>query len=348
MEAFKRNYWLHRITGGENAWPIASPLLEKEKFISIGWSDFSEDSFAADVQSRGMDAIVDRYNHDGWDLSRNRWCLWRFIHEMKKGDYVIVPSWGKFSVYEIYDDNVLSNQSHDILFGKWGDEAPTYDGKYIYNKQGGYIDLGFYRKVKPIALDIPRSEYAGSKLVARMKNRKTNIDISDLEKEIERTLIAYWKKRPINLKANILKNITESTFKQIKSTLTPDKLEKLVGWYMKSLGAEWVITPAKNGSPTEQGDADREARFEKLKLIIMVQVKKHSGTTSEWAVQQIKAYKENNNRSDDYTTLLWVISTCDQFSEDAIALAKANGVRLINGREFTQLILESGLSGMDI
>ena len=344
----ERRYWLHRITGGDNAWPIALHLLGKDMFISIGWSDFSEDSFAANVQSRGMDAIVDRYNDEGWDLSRNRWCLWRFIHEMKRGDYVIVPSWGKFSVYEIANDDILSNQSHGVLFGAWGDDAPTYDGKYIYNKQGDSIDLGFYRKVVPIALDIPRSDYAGSKLVARMKNRKTNIEISDLEKEIERTLIAYENNAPINLNANILKTITESTFNQIKATLTPDKLEKLVEWYMKSLGAEWVKTPAKNDSPTEQGDADREARFEKLKLIIMVQVKKHSGTTDEWAVQQIKAYQENNDRSDDYTTILWVISTCDQFSPMCVALAHKYGVRLINGREFTQMILESGLRGMDI
>ena len=80
----------------------------------------------------------------------------------------------------------------------------------------------------------------------------------------------------------------------------------------------------------------------------MVQAKRHEDTTSDWAVEQITAYKDNNKPSDDYSTIMWVISTCDKFSEDAIKKAKDNGVRLIDGREFTKLILESGLNGMNV
>ena len=353
-----RNYWLHRITGGANALPVALRLLSKNEedagkqsrdfYISIGWSDFSSDKFVQDVLYGDISVIEEQYKKYKYPKSRNRWCLWRFIHEMKKGDYVVVPSWGVFGVYEIVDNDVISNQSASYLFKGWGSETPSFDGKYIRNKQKNVIDLGFYRRVVPIATNISRSDYADPKLVARMKNRKTNIDIHDLEYEILQALKAYAAKKPINLKANILKSTTTSTFRQIKKTLTPDKLEKLVEWYMKSLGAEWVKTPAKNGSPTEKGDADKEAVFEKLKLIIMVQVKKHDGTTNEWAVQQITAYKENSTRSDEYTSMMWVISTCDRYNKAAQKFAHENGVRLINGREFAGMILEAGLNGMEI
>lgn len=348
-----RNYWLHRITGGENALPVAWQLLHRkvadERYLSIGWSDFSEDSFANDVRQRGIDAINERYNKDEWEFSRNRWSLWRFIHKMRKGDYVIVPSWGTFSVFEIIDDIVLSNESYSqIDFEDWSGNVIEYDGKYLRDTNNNEIDLGFYRRVKVVVEDIERSKYADADLISRMKIRQTNADINDLWESVENAIIAYDAKKPINLKENILSDIIENTFVQIKKTLDADKFEKLVEWYLESLGATWTTTPAKNGSKTEEGDVDKVAYFEKLKLIVMVQAKRHEDITGDWAVQQITAYKDNNKPSDDYSTIMWVISTCDQYSDKAIRQAQDNGVRLINGREFTQMILENGLNGMDL
>ena len=37
------NYWLHRITGGDNAIPLSEELFKKG-YISIGWSDFSDEA----------------------------------------------------------------------------------------------------------------------------------------------------------------------------------------------------------------------------------------------------------------------------------------------------------------
>ena len=50
-------YWLHRITGGENALGFAHPLLFTHHFLSIGWSDFSSDAFIMQVQTEGETAI---------------------------------------------------------------------------------------------------------------------------------------------------------------------------------------------------------------------------------------------------------------------------------------------------
>lgn len=344
----ERHYWLHRITGGENARPIAERLLENNHYLSIGWADLSYDDLIKDVKNEKWEEVRTWFEDEGYSLAYSAWCLIRFIKDMKPGDYVVVPSWGVFSVYEIVDNEVLSNESADSLFQDWGEGAPYFDEKkYLRNIKGDTIDLGFYRKVKLIEKDIPRSDYAKANLISRMKIRQTNACIDDLGEQVLEAITAHKAQQPINLKSNILQNTIESTLGQIQQIVDPDKLEALVEWYMKSLGAEWVKTPAKNGTPTDKGDADREARFEKLKHIIVVQVKKHKETTGDWAVQQILAYKENTH-FDDYSVAMWVISTCDQFSQEAIELAEKFGVRLIDGREFTQMILENGLNGMEI
>lgn len=348
-----RNYWLHRITGGENALPVAWQLLYNkdadEHYLSIGWSELSSDILVKEAKAGNRAAVRSLFEAEKYSLSYSAWCLIRFIKDMQPGDYVVVPSWGKFSVYEIEDDVVLSNESADgIHFVDWDGNEPQFKDGYLYTQDDKTIDLGFYRKVKPVEVDIPRAEYAEADLISRMKIRQTNADINDLWEQVEKAIVAKRADKPINLKSNILENIVENTFEQIKKTLDADKFEKLVEWYLRSLGATWTTTPAKNGSTTEEGDADRVAYFEKLKLVVMVQAKRHEDTTSDWAVQQITAYRDNNKPSDDYSTIMWVISTCDKFSEEAIKKAKDNGVRLIDGREFAKLILESGLNGMYI
>jgi len=353
MEAPNRNYWLHRITGGSYALPVAWQLLHKENvdehYLSIGWSDLSYDGLIKDVKDGNWDAVREWFEEEGYSLSYSAWCLIRFIKDMQPGDYVVVPSWGTFSVYEIADDVVLSNQScSNIHFEDWNGKIPQMKDSCLRDEKENAIDLGFYRKVKPVEVDIPRAEYAEAALISRMKIRQTNAGINDLAKDVLEAIEAYRAKKPINLKSKILDNAIESTFEQIKKIIDPDKFEQLIEWYLITLGASKVETPAKNETPTEMGDADKVAYFDKLKLAIMVQAKRHDNTTDAWAVQQIRAYHKNNSVSDDYSTILWVVSTCDEFSDEAISLAKANEVRLINGREFTQMILENGLSGMDL
>ena len=341
-------YWLHRITGGDNALEFAHPLLFTHNYLSIGWSDFSEDAFVLDVKNKGENAINEAMQNAGWGLPRNRWNLWRFIKGMTKGDIVVVPTWGDFSLFEIADDEVLSNESMDAaIYQDWnGNKASRNENGYFQNEAGNIIDLGFYRKVKPVLLHIPREGYADQELYSRMKIRQTNADISDLKESIEYAQKAFEDKKPINLKEQIVEETAPKLLALIEKFTNDLKFEDLVGWYLESLGAR-VETPSKNESCTEDGDADKVGYFENIKTAIMVQVKKHEGTTDDWAVQQIKAFKANHNYS-DYYTQMWVISSCEKFSEKALNEAEAAGVRLINGNEFARMILDAGLEGLSL
>ena len=341
-------YWLHRITGGDYALEFAHPLLFTHNYLTIGWSDFSSDSFVNDVKKRGDDAINEIMLKAGWGSPRNRWNLWRFIKGMSKGDIVVVPTWGEFSLFEIADDKILSNESIDAsIYKDWnGKLAYKHEDGYFYNSDEKCIDLGFYRKMNPVLLNIPREGYTDQELYSRMKIRQTNADISDLKESIEYARIAFGEKKPINLKEQIVEETAPKLLSLIDKLTNDIKFENLVEWYLKSLGAK-VDTPSKNESPTEDGDADKVAFFENIKTAIMVQVKKHEGTTDDWAVQQIKAFKANHNYG-DYHTQMWVISSCKEFSEKAKIEAESEGVRLIDGIEFAKMILDTGLEGLSL
>jgi uncharacterized protein with ParB-like and HNH nuclease domain len=164
---------MHRITGGTNAHKTSQELL-KNGFLSIGWRDFSSNNFLEEVKNSGIEAINNKYKELGWYISRNRWCLWRFVKQMCKDDIVLVPgypNWGSMSIYKIVDDTVytLDNLPEDI--------QPIEQD----------VDLGFFRKVTVIKENIPRVN-ADDKLYRRLKIQQTNSCITDLSTEVENLL----------------------------------------------------------------------------------------------------------------------------------------------------------------
>ena len=135
----------------------------------------------------------------------------------------------------------------------------------------------------------------------------------------------------------------------IKTQLNPDKFELLVKWYFNKIGATNTYRPAKNSSDKYNGaDADIIAEFEPLKIIFYVQTKLHDGKTSQWAVEQISKYKNQHEfAAGDYFIIPWVISTADNFSNEAVVMAQNNNVRLIGGIEFAQMLIDSGITDIN-
>ncbi|MBQ9657594.1 MAG: hypothetical protein IJV31_02360 [Clostridia bacterium] len=63
----EKNYWLHRITGGDNALPFAYQLLFKHNYLSIGWSDLSSTKFISRVKNEGISVINKKWKIWGGD-----------------------------------------------------------------------------------------------------------------------------------------------------------------------------------------------------------------------------------------------------------------------------------------
>lgn len=347
------NTWLHRISHhGE----IAHPLLERG-YLTIGFSDFSTLEFLSrnphfisrTCQEVGyFDSTYEReWGHDAWRTRRN---LWYFLAEMKAGDQVVVPgfpSQSLFSVFEISDDMAIPIGKVDANGLKtWTGVIVTLKDGQLNSNEKEVMDLGFARKVRLIERDLSRSDYADAALTSRMKIRMTTSNIGDLQASVAQAIDAYRSRRPINLHAILLERHTQVTLDEISRVLHPGKFQKLIKWYFLKVGATQVEIPAQNESGKE-GDADIVATFEPLKTIIYVQAKKHSGETDDWAVQQIKDYRDQKDAMDDgYARVAWVVSTANSFSVECSSLAKQNKVLLLNGRDFVRLLLNAGIEGL--
>ncbi|MDH5680694.1 MAG: hypothetical protein OEZ36_03840, partial [Spirochaetota bacterium] len=203
-----KNYWLHRISHCSD---VSHPLLE-ENYLSIGFADFCSDQilntgFLTDWEA--FEKEFERVSIDVWGCvksHRSRFSLWRFVNSMKAGDWVIVPTYKKFHIYEIKSE-LLYPKDIDCL-SKLKTERPVIlneDNLLSFdNGEKEHIDLGFFRKVKSIKNDISRYQFADNALFSRMKIRSTNANIVDIKESIEKVIKALENNRPISLFNDIL------------------------------------------------------------------------------------------------------------------------------------------------
>ncbi len=339
----KRNYWLHRIGYIPR---LSFPLLE-QGWLSIGWSDFVSDDFIGNVRDKdGWQYLETRMLQCWGGLSRARYQLWRFIVGMKSGDWVIVPSSGEFSIFEIVDDSPISiTEFNGTVTDYSGKAYSRNDNGLLAEDDGSAIDLGFLRHVKPVAEHISRYKYANSVLTSRMKIRQAISDISDLEPSIIDAYERAKETRPIDFRSE-LDTIIPHICKSIQDTLTETKFEKLVKWYFERIGASSVEIPSRNPSDKESfEDIDVTAVFDHLKTIFYIQVKHHSGITAEWAAEQIAKAKEIHEKSgngDGYTRVYWALTSATDFNDDCKKTALDKGIQLVTGPEFASMLADAG------
>ena len=341
-------YWLHRISYLEN---VSHPLLEAG-YITIGWLDFSEKLFLKKSSDNDGEYFDNQFMKNYGCLPRNRNSLWRFLAEMDKTDWMIVPSRETFSIYEIMESHAILPYSIELkteLFDAWNGKKILFDDNGLFLEgEKDYLDIGFLRKVKPLYVNIPRYEYADAALTARMKLRNTNANITDLKQSIKEAIKGFEQNKPINLKSSLINSSVNKWLEIILSKLTPEKFERLIKKYLEKVGASSTELNPEKKSSEKAGDVDVVAVFEPIKTIVNVQVKKHEGETSDWPVQQINEFaKSKQSISDGYSRVYWVISSSDSFSEDAEKLAIENGVLLFNGQQFAQMLMEAGIGNID-
>jgi hypothetical protein len=334
------NYWLHRIS---HLAELSYPLLEKG-YLTIGFSDFSDELTINNVENNDWTNFNKQFQDCWGTLPRTRYSLWNFL-KMKKEDIAIVPSWGTFWVCEIIDDKpLLIGDSYSDDLRSWGNKTVILKDNFLAQENGGFYDLGFARKVKILHKSISRDKFADSKLTSRMKIRQTNAQINDLKASIESSIENFKVNKPIHLHSSIIEKTANIVLDTIVNELNPDKFEKLIKIYFKTAGANEVYIPAKNEKDKE-GDADIVAVFENLKLIIYAQAKFQKGQISDLATNQILDYKTNKDSIDDgYNKIAWVITTASHFNNNAENLAKENQIQLINGLEFSKMLLNGGIN----
>lgn len=356
--------WLHRISYSADA----SYRLLDCGWLSIGFSDLASDDFIPGIVSEGMPFMDSRMVDVYGKTWKAKWSLWYFVRGMKKGDRVVVPSWGTFSVYEVMDDLPISLVSHEARGLIDGICVKTDSGMRFeepnrwLRADNSDMDLGFFRRVRPVSdksLNIPRCDYCDAALTSRMKIRVTTADISDLERSVDDSLNAFAHNCPRKLYSQVGQAMSDILLDAVKSQLNPDKFEALIKWYFLRVGATEVTIPAKNERGKE-GDADIIATFEPLRAIFYVQAKFQQGQVSDWGAKQVIDYVNNvkaelskrslvNDSSvqDDCIRNSWLVSTCDSFSDECLRVAQENNLLLVSGKDFAGMLIKAGLSGID-
>lgn len=224
------NIWLHRIS---HCYVISKPLLD-QNYLTIGFSDYVQkyESYPDDK------TIQETFEKDMLNIFyqnfRPRFNLSKFLFEFKVGDFVVVPLWGEFSVYKILGvaepltklpEEVLSAEKINAYFDKNG----------LLSEKGtdNEIDLGFFIKVEPVKLRIPRAGYCSSALISRMKIRNATANITDLENDVCDAIERYQDQKPIDFHDEACKAIQDHLITIILNKLDDIRFEKLVLRFLK-------------------------------------------------------------------------------------------------------------------
>ena len=339
MEA---RYYLHRINNA----PEASYSLLEKGFLTLGWESFADTRILDAARADGYPDFDIITKEKGENKNRSRWNMWYFAR-MDSGDTVVVPLYGGcFSVYRICGRaKPIADLEKSIssISGKWNKHTIVWKDHRLFDDEGK-LDLGFFVQVEPVVENVPRRIVAGA-LISRMKIRTTTADITDIKEFVDAAVIAGRENKPITLYEEAINSLAKELQKKIQKTLDDSKFEQLIKWYMIKIGASSAWIPSKNERGKKDGaDADVIADYEHLRFLVYVQAKHHTGETDEWAVRQVSSYKiQKGEDVPDYTYATWVITSADKFSQGAIRMAKELGVRLINGMDFAQMLLNVGL-----
>lgn len=334
------NYWLHRIS---HIAELSHPLLDKG-YLTIGFSDFTKMEFVDKVREDDWNYFNSQFQEIWGSMPSKRHNLWRFL-KFQKGDIVIVPFWETFFVCEITDERpLLISETYSDDLKTWGGKSVAIDGTYLISENGKAYDLGFAREIKVLYKRVSSAKFADAKLISRMKIRQTNGSMNDLKSSIKKSIANYTENKPIHLHSIIVEKTAYLVLDVIKNELNPDKFEKLVKTYFKSIGANEVSIPAKNEKDKEV-EADIVAVFENIKLIIYAQARFHKGKINEWGTNQILEYKTNKESIEDgYNKIAWVITSADTFNDEAERIAAENEIQLIGGLEFSKMLLNAGIN----
>ncbi|MCB4792168.1 MAG: restriction endonuclease [Elusimicrobia bacterium] len=291
----------------------ADTLFLKDNYVGLGWTEMGDlsklgadrEAFKLEVKNKYPEKVEGA-------IPNNAGQLFRFVHEMKKGDIIVYPS----------------KRDRQIHIGKI-----TGDYKFDSKKEPGYPHI---RPVKWLK-EISRTKFSQGALYemgAAMSffQVKTYADefLSALEREIQPTPV----KKDITV-IEVSKNIEENTrdfiIKQLAQELKGHPLSDFVAHLLETMGYKTRISPEG-----PDGGIDIIAHKDELGFeppIVKVQVKSSEGSIGDPIVSALygKVAKE------EYGLLV----TLGKFTNQAINFAKSkSNLRLIDGDELVSLILE--------
>lgn len=295
--------------GWGKAKDLFDPSLEKEEFRQI----IHDNHYAEEGTYRRSGAAAGN--------------LWRFIREMKPGDYVVVPGGsefpGRFFIAKVVGEAHYDEDDEDVSYRR--------RVEWLNDKES-----------------IPR-KYARAALQRKMKAYGTCTRATNLVEEIQEVVEVVKKDETPSFEKNLRLRLVEQTLDEIRAGHMNDYgFERLVETVLKSLGAAEVRVLSRS---KEDKGADIVANFPlaaTFDFVLAVQAKHYQPDPPIGVeiVEQLERGMETEGAD-----LGWVV-TSGRFSEEAFAkeeeIEEERGFRieLVDGEQLAAMIVEGGLKEM--
>lgn len=313
-------YILRIAPGGEDKVPDAIGSNQ----IIIGWS-LAEGLMEPSLDWNQFRGIIRDAYYDGETTLHKAGAasghMWRFIRDMKIGDFVVVPYGENFYVAEVTGDCVYVKEKVD------DDSAFRRSVQWLNEK-------------KPLGRSLARSS-----LISRMKVYGTTADATDLLNEIRDCLAVASSSEKPTFHSDLQSRLVREVLDEIRSgRIESFGFEALIQKVMLGLGAnECRIIPRANDKGADLVATFRVAGAFQQRIAVQAKHWQPDPPVDRAVVEQLIRGIEAESAD------LGMVVTSGNISDSAVDAAKKyyedKGVRieLVDGDQFARLIVEHGL-----
>lgn len=286
-------------------------LFLKQSKIALGWHEFGDLSKVEATREAFKDKYIKSYPHaKKGAIATSSGMLYRFIYEVKIGDYIVFPSKsdcminigvveGEYAYVQAASEYV---QQRTV---KWLKHLPR-----TAFSQGALYEIGSAMSLFTV------KNYAGEFLAALDKNFKADIVDTDSDESVAATY------------NDIVESTRDFILKELSKNLKGYDLEEFVADLLNAMGYRTTISPHGGDS-----GIDITAYKDELPPRILVQVKSQDSDIKETLIQSLKGAM----REGDYGLFV----TLSNYTKNAMKyLENTPIIRGINGTELVDLILK--------
>ncbi len=294
-------------------WGIHSmddPLFLNHSLIAIGWEEMGNLSLINESRDAYKEKYVEVYPNAKKDsIATSAGMLYRFVHEVQEGDYVVFPSKidrkiniGIVESDYFYEDNVLYPNRRKV---KWLKHLPR-----TAFSQGALHEVGSALSFFQV------KNYADEYLKALDKDFKGTIVEPDPDETVAQTA------------DEIIEATRDFILKELSKNLKGYDLEPFVANLLQAMGYRTILSPHGGDS-----GIDITAYKDELPPRIVVQVKSQDGDIKESTIQSLKGAM----REGDYGLFV----TLSNYTKNAQKYLDSTPIiRGINGTELVDLVLK--------
>lgn len=286
-------------------------LFLHDNIIAIGWKEFGDCSKLEPTREAYKNHYIASYpNGKKGAVATNAGMLYRFVHEMKAGDYVVFPSKSDRKInIGLVESDFIYNPTADLYVQqrkvKWLKHLPR-----TAFSQGALYELGSAMSFFLI------KNYADEYLQALDKGFKPAAAMNEPDETVAATA------------EDIIESTRDFILKELSKKLKGYALEEFVADLLRAMGYRCTVSP-------QGGDSgiDITAYKDELPPRILVRVKSQDSDIKETTIQSLKGAM----REGDYGLFV----TLSNYTKNAKKyLENTPIIRGINGTELVDLILK--------